>query len=243
MKCAVHPEIDAAGFCRNCGKPLCPQCAREVRGALYCEQCLANMMAAPQAVAGAAHFAPPSAASFAPPAAAPTYVYAAPVEHQGPNPGTACALGFIPGLGAVYNGEYVKGLIHVIIFGGIIAALNSDATPGGLQAMLGIFLGVFYCYMPIEAYRTARAKRMGLPVTGFFGEAAAPVSPPTEGATSAQPAHAQRNYTGSIVIIVIGVICLLATTDILNSRWIEYLWPLVIVAVGVALLLKRRVVT
>lgn len=108
--------------------------------------------------------------------------------------------------------------------------------------MLGIFLGVFYCYMPIEAYRTARAKRMGLPVTGFFGETAAPV-PPTGDATGAQAAQVHRNYTGSIVIIVIGVICLLATTDVLNSRWIEYLWPLVIVAVGVALLFKRRIAT
>ncbi len=236
MKCAVHPEIDAAGFCRNCGKPLCQQCAREVRGAFYCEQCLANMMAPPpQAAAGAAHFAPP--------AAAPTYVYAAPVEHEGPNPGTACALGFIPGLGAVYNGEYIKGLIHVIIFGGIIAALSNDATPNGLQALLGIFLGVFYCYMPIEAYRTARAKRMGLPVTGFFGETAAPISAPAGDPAGAQAAPVHRNYTGSIVIIVFGVICLLATTDVLNSHWIEYLWPLVIVAIGVALLFKRRVVT
>ncbi len=242
MKCAVHPDTDATGFCRNCGKPLCQQCAREVRGALYCEQCLANMMAAPQAAAGAAHFAPP-AASFAPPAATPTYVYAAPAQHEGPNPGTACALGFIPGLGAVYNGEYIKGLIHVIIFGGVIAALNSDATPGGLQALLGIFLGVFYCYMPIEAYRTARAKRMGLPVTGFFGETAPPAPASAGDATSAQASAVHRNYTGSIVIIVIGVICLLATMGVLNSRWIEYLWPLVIVAVGVALLFKRRIVT
>lgn len=236
MKCAVHPEIDAAGFCRNCGKPLCQQCAREVRGALYCEQCLANMMAAPQ---------PPrsTAASFAAPAAAPTYVYAAPVVHEGPNPGTACALGFIPGLGAVYNGEYIKGLIHVIIFGGIIAALSSDATPNGLQALLGIFLGVFYCYMPIEAYRTAKAKRMGLPVTGFFGETAPSGAVPAGDAGGAQAAHVHRNYTGSIVLIAIGVICLLATTNVLGSRWIEYLWPLVLVAIGVALLFKRRIAT
>lgn len=236
MKCAVHPDTDATGFCRNCGKPLCQQCAREVRGALYCEQCLANMMAPPpQAPVGAAHFAPS--------AAAPTYVYAAPVGHEGPNPGTACALGFIPGLGAVYNGEYIKGLIHVIIFGGVIAALSSDATPSGLQALLGIFLGVFYCYMPIEAYRTAKAKRLGLPITGFFGETASPVSASAGDATGAQAAAVRRNYIGSIVLIVFGVICLLATTDVLSSRWIWDLWPLAIVAVGVALLFKRRVAT
>lgn len=236
MKCAVHSEVEATGFCRNCGKPLCHQCAREVRGALYCEQCLANTMAAPQPPRG-------PAAQFVAPAAAPSaYTYAAPVEQQGPNPGTACALGFIPGLGAVYNGEYIKGLIHVIIFGGIIAALNSNATPGGLQALLGIFLGVFYCYMPIEAYRTAKAKRMGLPVTGFFGESAPP-SAAAGDATGAQGAQIRRNYTGSIVLIVIGVICLLATMNVLSSHWIQYLWPLVLIAIGVALILRRRIAT
>ena len=23
MKCAVHPDAEAIGYCRNCGKPLC----------------------------------------------------------------------------------------------------------------------------------------------------------------------------------------------------------------------------
>ena len=31
MKCAVHPEVDATGFCRNCGKAMCPACVRPVR--------------------------------------------------------------------------------------------------------------------------------------------------------------------------------------------------------------------
>lgn len=233
MKCAVHSDLDAVGYCRNCGKPLCPQCAREVRGALYCEQCLANMMAPP----------PATASQFAPPAPPPTYVYAAPVEHMGPNPGTACALGFIPGLGAVYNGEYIKGLIHVIIFGGLIAILsNSDNMPDGFTAMIGVLFAVFYCYMPIEAYRTARAKRLGLPVTGFFGETAPVAGPAAEpGTEGAAPVH--RSYTGSIVLIVLGVIFLLGTTGVLNSRWVWDFWPLLLIAVGVALIFKRRPAT
>jgi hypothetical protein len=226
MKCAVHQDVDAVGFCRNCGKPLCQQCARQVRGALYCEQCLANMMA-PQG----------PAAQFAAPVATPAYTYPVVVEHHGPNPGTALALGFIPGLGAVYNGEYVKGLIHLIIFGGTIAILSSDSTPSGLQAMLGIFLGVFCCYMPIEAYRTARAKRMGLPVTGFFGETTAPAPAPGEPGAGA-PVH--RNYTASIILIVLGVVFLLGTTGVLDSRWVWNFWPLVLIAIGVSLILKRR---
>ena len=43
MKCAVHPDVDATGFCRNCGKPMCPVCVRPVRDVLYCEDCLANV--------------------------------------------------------------------------------------------------------------------------------------------------------------------------------------------------------
>jgi hypothetical protein len=230
MKCAVHPEMEARGYCRNCGKPLCPQCAREVRGALYCEQCLANMMA-PQGPA--AQFAATPAA----PVASSPYAYTAPVEHQSPNPGTACALGFIPGLGAVYNGEYVKGLIHVIIFGGLIAVMsNSDNMPDGVTAMVAVFFAVFYCYMPIEAYRTARAKRMGLPVTGFFGETVTPAATPGEPGS----APVRRNHTGSIILIVVGVFLLLATTGVLSSHWMWNFWPLVLIAVGVALIFKRR---
>jgi LiaI-LiaF-like transmembrane region/B-box zinc finger len=223
MKCAVHPEVDAVGFCRNCGKALCSQCAREVRGALYCETCLAAMMA-PQG----------PAAQFAPTAPAPGYAYAA-VEPQGPNPATAAVLGFVPGLGAVYNGEYVKGLIHVIIFGGLIAIMSSDSTPSAMEPFVAIFFAVFCCYMPIEAYRTARAKRLGLPYTGFFGESApAPMMAGEPSSATYRP-----NFTGAIILIVLGVIFLLGTTGILNSVWIWNLWPLVLVAIGVALIVKR----
>lgn len=226
MKCAVHPEADAVGYCRNCGKAMCSQCSREVRGALYCETCLAATMAPPQA----------TASQFAPGAPAATYPYVA-VEPQGPNPGTALALGFIPGLGAVYNGEYVKGLIHVIIFGGIIAILSANGTPEGMQVLLAIFLGVFCCYMPIEAYRTAKAKRLGLPSPGFFSEPTAPTAPGMEGEASAAPSG--PNITGSIVLIALGVIFLLGTTGVLSSMWVWRLWPLALVAIGVALIIRR----
>lgn len=230
MKCAVHPEVDAVGYCRNCGKALCAQCTRDVRGALYCENCLAAVMAPPQATAS--QFAPTGAPTY------PTYVA---TEPHGPNPATAAVLGFVPGLGAVYNGEYVKGLIHVLIFGGVIAILNSDSTPSALQAFLGVFLAVFVCYMPIEAYRVAKAKRFGLPYTGFFGETAAAPAAGAAPATAGEQTVAPHwpNFTGAIVLIVLGVIFLLGTTGVLNSIWIWNLWPLALVAIGVALIVAR----
>ena len=45
MNCAVHSNVEASGYCRNCGKPMCPECTRNVGGALYCEPCLAAKVA------------------------------------------------------------------------------------------------------------------------------------------------------------------------------------------------------
>ena len=49
MKCAVHPDEEASGFCRNCGKAMCPACVRPVRDVFYCEECLARVVGLPQA--------------------------------------------------------------------------------------------------------------------------------------------------------------------------------------------------
>jgi TM2 domain-containing membrane protein YozV len=186
MNCAVHTEVPATGFCRNCGKALCPECTREVRGALYCEGCLASLLGAPAA---------PEAAQ------------------PGANPGLAAALGFIPGLGAVYNGQYMKALIHVLIFGGIIAALSSD-LPDAYSAFLGIALGCFYFYMPIEAYRTAQAHRKGEP----------------------EPANlidgADRKPIGALVLIGIGVLILLANFGLLQQEWLKKTWPIALILIG-----------
>jgi hypothetical protein len=184
MKCAAHPEVDATGFCRNCGKPLCPACTRDVHGALYCENCLAAVVS------------PRSD-----------------VPRSDTNPGLAATLGFIPGLGAVYNGEYVKGLIHVLIFGGLIALLNSD-LPGGYDAFFGIALGCFYFYMPVEAYRTAKARRLGSAEPSDFA--------PTDGSRP----------MGPIILIAIGALLLMKNFGLLDREWFSKSWPVGLIILG-----------
>jgi predicted lipid-binding transport protein (Tim44 family) len=237
MKCATHPDREATGFCRTCGKPLCPECTRDVRGILYCEPCLAVMV-------GAA------------PAPAQT------VEQAGvPNPGVAGALGIIPGLGAIYNGEYVKGLIHIAVFAGIIAILNAP-TSDALQAFFGIGLACFICYMPIEAYRTAKMKRAaayaayvqhpaatpgpaatapeGPQAASFAGPAAAPFAGvPGAPAPQAQQAATHGSPSGAIVLIALGVLILLANMGLLSGEWLGHWWPLILIGLGVWLFWKR----
>lgn len=198
MKCAVHPDADATGYCRQCGKPLCPQCARDVRGALYCEDCLSKVA-----------FGTP------PPATARTTS----------KPAAALVLGFVPGLGAVYNGEYVKALIHVCIFGGIIAALNSD-MPGSYDPLFAIALACFYFYMPIDAYRVAKARETGetLPDPLAFGPLTGPDG---------------RVPVGPIILIGLGVLLLFANFGLFRWFWFSRLWPLGLIALGAWILAGR----
>lgn len=199
MKCINHPDLDAVGYCRNCGKPLCQECTRDVRGALYCEPCLASLVAAPPAAA-------PSAGAL-----------------QGRSPGVALGLGFIPGLGAVYNGEYIKALVHVLIFGGLVAAQTNDVS-GGFHAILGVALACFYLYMPIDAYHVAKAGQSGAAI----GEPSGP---------SFLEGH--NRPLGAIILIVLGVFLLFANLGWLEWDWFSRLWPLGLVLIGAWLLVER----
>jgi hypothetical protein len=212
MKCAVHTDRDATGFCRNCGKAMCPECVREVKGALYCEDCLAGLLGS---VPGKTVATTPLGSSVVVVGATPAVV------PQGPNPGLACALGFIPGLGAVVNGEYTKAIIHVLIFAALIGLLSSD-LPGGYDAFLGVLLAVFYLYMPIDAYRTAAAKRAGEAAPGLFGAQAKADLP-----------------VGALVLIVLGVLLLLSNFGLLREEWLGAVWPAGLIALGGWLLWRR----
>jgi len=122
----------------------------------------------------------------------------------------------------VYNGEYTKALIHVVIFGGLIAALSSD-LPGEYDAFLGIALSCFYLYMPIEAYRVARARQSGAPE---------PTAVVESGAAGPRP-------VGAFVLIVLGIVFLLANFGLLQRDWIAKAWPVGFIAIGVWILVDR----
>lgn len=170
MNCALHPEVPAAAYCRTCGKPVCENCKRDVQGVMYCEACIAARL----------HGAPAGAAG--PRAAVVTRVEGA------PNPAIATLLGFIPGVGAMYNGQFIKAFIHVMIFAALVWAGNHvDA--------FGIVVAFFYFYMVVDAYKTAKAKELGLPLpdllhlNSIFGieEAAAGAAATPPAAANAAP--------------------------------------------------------
>ncbi|HUH64270.1 MAG TPA: DUF5668 domain-containing protein [Terracidiphilus sp.] len=88
--------------------------------------------------------------------------FVAPVASGAPNPAAAAVLGLIPGVGAMYNGQFFKGLVHVVIFAVLISI--TDHYP-----IFGIFIAAWILYQSFEAYHTAKARRDGEPLPDPLG--------------------------------------------------------------------------
>lgn len=177
MNCANHLDAPVAAYCQNCGKALCPACVRSVSGVIYCEQCLAAKLGiGGPAAAGGYTVSGSPAGGFnytvnqggytvgGSTAGDVNYVAAGaiPPPNAGPNPGTATLLGFIPGVGAMYNGQFVKALVHVLVFVILIGITDN-------HGIFGIFIFAWIAYQVFDANQTAKARRDGLPLPDPFG--------------------------------------------------------------------------
>jgi hypothetical protein len=157
MNCANHPDREHTAFCQNCGKPLCQECTRVVGSSVFCETCLAARLAGTGAPVGGPT---DTTSGFA--AGPDVYgVRYTPTPGE-PNPGLAALLGFIPGVGAMYNGQYAKGVVHLIVFAILVSLANENG-------IFGLFIAGWVCYQVIEAHHTAKARRDGTPLPNPFG--------------------------------------------------------------------------
>jgi TM2 domain-containing membrane protein YozV len=278
MDCVNHPGTPATAFCQNCGKAMCGPCTRSAPGGqVLCEPCSLAWQNLQQPF-----IAPPTGS---------------------PNPVAAAVLGLIPGVGAMYNGQFFKGLIHVVIFAVLVSVSDH-------YAIFGIFIAAWILYQSFEAYHTAVARRDGLPLPDPLGlnevgnwlnlggkPASYPGPPPAAGGAPAQPAAApgagpaayQAPYTGpysstaagayqpppyapvsgytdpgippmppvppvppmpplgwrrkepigALILIGFGIILLLNQMGYMAERFVHYLWPLIFIALGAWLIIRR----
>src|SRR5437773_2269563 len=72
-------------------------------------------------------------------------------------------LGFIPGVGAMYNGQFAKALIHVAILGTLMTIASH------VNGIFGLAVMFFWFYMVLDAYKTANARQLGLPDPDLLG--------------------------------------------------------------------------
>jgi TM2 domain-containing membrane protein YozV len=235
MNCANHQEIPAVAYCRDCGKPMCAECQHAALGSIYCADHVPVRLAEtvelpatpPRDYRAFAESAPPlpppppRAETYASP-----YTAAEPVRQCDPNshPVLALLLGFIPGVGAIYNGQYAKGLIHAVVFG-LLVTLTSRSGDS-MEPLLGILISVWVFYMAFEAFHTASKRRKGIAVDEFSS------------LVEVQPSHG-RFPVGALVLIGIGFVLLLDTTDIVNMEQLSRYWPVGLIVLGVYMLYNR----
>jgi TM2 domain-containing membrane protein YozV len=200
-------------YCRICGKALAAEEQHSALGTIYC-----------------AEHVPPAPSPQPPPVSSPwTNNPSAPPPPINPNasgapsPGLAFILGLIPGVGAIYNAQYAKGLIHVVIFGLLISVANADSV-GDMQPLFGMLCPAWIFYMAFEAYHTAKNRAEGLPVEEF---------------SSVIPVRSEGPPVGPAVMIGLGVIFLLNNLGLLRFSQIFKFWPVALIGLGIYLLLER----
>jgi hypothetical protein len=132
--------------------------------------------------------------------------------------------GIFPGTGALYNSQYLKGILFIIIFAGLITMQSHTGQP-----FPGLLLAGFYFFQIIEAVQTAKSiNRQAL----LEGEA--------EKEPSVEKELLKIGPSGSVFwgigLIVLGGIFLLGNFDIINYDRIWDFWPVVVIVVGLKLI-------
>jgi hypothetical protein len=187
----------------------------------------------------------------------------------------------------MYNGQFFKGFIHVVVFAVLISIAEH-------YPIFGLFIAAWIFYQSFEAFHTAKALREGQPAPdplglnevgnwlnlgmrprnpGQPGTGPAPANPssydprqaPSQAAGGYSPPYAaqyqppyqspyqpppfmppvppipwrRREPIGAIVLIALGMLFLLGQLDLFHGRFMGFVWPLMLIALGGWLFVRR----
>lgn len=184
MKCSYHPTADSQELCSACRRALCAECAHQIKGKFFCQDCL---------VRGAEWAA--AIKDLRMPA-------------DSPKRAACCAV--IPGMGAVYNNEYLKAITYFAVFAALV--LMGDRVNGifGFGAFAFLIFTMFDAYRSAEAHARARLE---------------------SAAKASEPLSQDRTVAAwGIFLMVLGVIFLLQ--NMIPYYFLHRMWPLVFIVLG-----------
>lgn len=142
MKCSYHQTNLASARCSCCQRSICPACDHRIKGSPYCQDCI---------VAGIEMLRRPRGERID------SRSSSRPEEKS---PLIAMLLGLIPGLGAAYNGQNVKALVHFVVTMGLW--MLADVFHSTLEAALAMTGVAFYLYTLYDAFASAQRQRAGV---------------------------------------------------------------------------------
>jgi hypothetical protein len=140
------------------------------------------------------------------------------------SPGFAGVLGIFPfGVGALYNGQYTKALLHLVIFAGLVHMQGR----GGGQPFIGLLLAGFIVYQFFDNIQSAKA----------INAAAAGQTPGSAGATALPEIPSSGSIFWGTVLIVLGVLLIMANFEIIHYDTLFDFWPVAVIIIGLKLVI------
>ncbi len=190
MKCSYHPSVDSQDMCNTCNKPLCGECAHKIKGKAYCQDCLIQGAEWAATVKGLR------------------------LPSDAPRRAAVCSI--IPGMGAVYNNEYLKAITFFAVFAALV--MMGDRVNG----VFGFGAFAFLVFTMFDSYRVAETKARKRVESGGNPE---------------EPQQQDRTVIGwGIILIILGILFLLQ--NLIPYSFIRQLWPLLFILLGAYLVYR-----
>lgn len=197
IKCAYHAMATAAARCSSCDRNLCPACDHRIKGLPYCQDCI---------VAGIDILRRNANERIG-----------KRIRSEEKSPLLALLFGLIPGLGAAYNGQNVKALVHFVVTAGLWTMADIFHSPLELILILG---GIgFYIYSLYDAFTSAQHQRAGEDLQ-------------LEDERLKRFLQERTNIWGGLLIGV----GLLATLNVFFSHYLYNFWPVLLILSGLYIL-------
>jgi hypothetical protein len=190
MKCSYHPAVESQEMCSSCTRTLCSECAHKIKGKTFCQDCLVEGAEWAATVRGLR------------------------MPADAPKRAALCAL--IPGMGAVYNNEYLKAITFFAVFASLIMLGE------GVHAVFGFGAFVFLVFTLFDAYRTAELHARQRLDSGKISEASQ---------------QSDKTVVGwGIFLIVLGILFL--AQNIIPYHFLTRIWPLLFILLGAYLVYR-----
>lgn len=196
MYCTYHHKNPALVQCNQCARWLCPACDHRIRGFPFCQDCIVTGV---ELLRSQRQATPAN------------------VLRRKSSPFVATLLSFVPGLGAAYNGQTAKAIVHFAIFASFFQM--AVLTVGMHFFVLGV-VGT-WLFAAVDACRTAQLIRAGL-------------SPDSEEDVIARRLYGNP-FAWGVTLVLIGTVFLLHTLLDVQLPVREFL-PVALVLLGAYML-------
>jgi hypothetical protein len=130
------------------------------------------------------------------------------------NPSLAAFLAIFPGMGAIYNGNIIKGITYMLIFTILIVLTDNAQEPDAV--VFGLMIAGFFIFQIVDSYNEASKINQNI-------------------LAEKNPACCKGDISlfSAITVLMMGIVFQLANFDLITYRQVTRLWPLVLIVFGI----------